>query len=416
MKDIQKSSKIAFESSQQAKSSENEENDFDKAASGLKIVLIFKLISKFVSLFLTFAVVRNVSPSIFALTFYFQTLQSFQTFYVKICLRDAALKRVDMTPYSKDSSKTERLYIASARNLLIHGLHQTFAICLSTLFLAYILYSHLDPYFFTSSIMFSVSSIGIATSEIFLVEPTIDFNYSYSSISEAGGLFTNSVIQYLMISSFKCDPCLSFGFSNLSSSVVQFILSIVLITLRNSSIQDKSPDSQYNLSLKVQKLREVEDLPQLENLSVLPNMLENSKSFSLLGFLEQFIDKIYGLIFFNGCDFLGLFTLIDPIVNIFQRFIFQPIDVIIKILTSQSVTYNLYNSSQSKILQMNDPQNPKAVQTHSLIVSIFLGIINVYTIALFFLTSYGFPCMKTAVQLVFGDRWTSDVIFVHHHL
>lgn len=81
-----------------------------KAAKGLSLMLVVKLLSKFLQLFLNFEVIKKVEPTVFGLSTYFVTLTIFQTTLNKVLLPQVYQKRSG----NLDDKKTK----ISAKNLV----------------------------------------------------------------------------------------------------------------------------------------------------------------------------------------------------------------------------------------------------------------------------------------------------------
>ena len=81
-----------------------------KAAKGLSMLLIVKLLNKVLQLFFNFEVIRNVEPKVYGLTVYFNFLVMNQTFLTHSSFRQVYQKRV--------KSVDQETINTSARNLV----------------------------------------------------------------------------------------------------------------------------------------------------------------------------------------------------------------------------------------------------------------------------------------------------------
>ena len=96
--------------------SQNLDKVVGKAAKGLSMLMVVKIISKFLQLFLNFEVIRHIEPKIYGLTVYFNFLIMNQTFLTQSSFREVYQKRV--------KSVDQETVNTSARNLVRDSLLQ----------------------------------------------------------------------------------------------------------------------------------------------------------------------------------------------------------------------------------------------------------------------------------------------------
>lgn len=93
---------------------------FKSAAQGLSLLVLIKLVSKFLQIFLNFAIIRVLDPVIYGYNIYFQALLMFITFLNKDCLQQAYQRRLsgDKKTESKTAKTNEDNILKSSKNLV----------------------------------------------------------------------------------------------------------------------------------------------------------------------------------------------------------------------------------------------------------------------------------------------------------
>lgn len=282
------------------------EHTVKKAAKGLSLIMTLKLFTKFLQLFLNFAVVRMIDPEVYGLSFYFIMMTNLQTFLVKDCLREASQKRSSEGVSTLTSRK-------SSRNLIVFGFYFTIVLTI-VLFTGFsYFYSSMHRFFILSCAFFSLSSILQIYGEACLVYPILDFNYNISALSESVGFTVNTLLQFGLIRLLDIDACLAFGISIIISSLVR--IGIIIYMCKR--------EHDYPVGLTLEKIQFVKG----KNGFVLPEMATMAKQVSFISFLASFTDQFYVSLFLKNTSFIGKIALIKNFSNVVIRFIFSPIDV-----------------------------------------------------------------------------------------
>lgn len=87
----------------------SDDNTVKKAAKGLSLMLVVKLLSKFLQLFLNFEVIKKVEPAVFGLSTYFVTMSIFQTTLNKVLLPQVYQKRSGKSDDEKTKISSKNL-------------------------------------------------------------------------------------------------------------------------------------------------------------------------------------------------------------------------------------------------------------------------------------------------------------------
>ena len=87
----------------------SDDNTVKKAAKGLSLMLVVKLLSKFLQLFLNFEVIKKVEPAVFSLSTYFVTMSIFQTTLNKVLLPQVYQKRSGKSDDEKTKISSKNL-------------------------------------------------------------------------------------------------------------------------------------------------------------------------------------------------------------------------------------------------------------------------------------------------------------------
>lgn len=197
---------------------------------------------------------------------------------------------------------------------MIIGFYISSAICFVLMVVFSHIYGDMHPHIKTTFIFYTVANIIHAWTEVCLVDPILDFEYEFSTYSEAIGFSTFTFMQWILIVLVKYEPCTSFGISTLISAVLRFG---VVVYLSNKS-------GKYGVFFSLEKTSyEGEEGEKYVN----QDMVDLSKQSASASFVLSMLREVYYISFLSGATFMGQLTLIRSFGNLIQRFVFAPINV-----------------------------------------------------------------------------------------
>lgn len=103
---------------------------------------------------------------------------------------------------------------------MIIGFYISTAVCLFLNFLFGHLYGSQHENIQNTFLLYTIGNIINAWIEVTLVEPILDFEYSFSTYSEAIGFSVFTFGQWFFIVFIKYEPCISYGIASLISSLL----------------------------------------------------------------------------------------------------------------------------------------------------------------------------------------------------
>ncbi len=95
-------------------------------------------------------------------------------------------------------------------------------------------FGYLNDKFITTCVLYALSSVLSTHAHALLVEPTLNFQYTILTLSEALGLTFNTFTQFALISVLKYHPLLGYGFAILGSEIIK-IIAILILTKRENN-------------------------------------------------------------------------------------------------------------------------------------------------------------------------------------
>lgn len=197
---------------------------------------------------------------------------------------------------------------------MVIGFYISTAISFGLLALFDYLYSHKHPNMRTSFVVYTIANSIHAYTEACLVEPILEFDYKFSTISEAIGFSVFTFMQWILIVIVKFEPCSSFGISTLVSAVSRFLV-VAYLTIGSEK---------YSVFMTLEKTQYGEEA---ELGYVSQEMVDLSKQSASASFVLSILREVYYISFLSSADFMGQLTLIRSFGNLIQRFIFAPINV-----------------------------------------------------------------------------------------
>lgn len=202
---------------------------------------------------------------------------------------------------------------------MVIGFYLSTAISFGLMFLFNYLYAYKHSSITMTFLLYTIANSLHSYTEACLVEPILDFEYSFSTFSEAVGFSAFTFMQWILIVLVKYEPCISFGISTLLSSIIRF--SVVAFLAMKSG--------KYSVVLSLEKTSyEGEEGEKYVN----QDMVDLSKQSASASFILSMLREVYYISFLSSADFMGQLTLIRSFGNLIQRFIFAPINVIFILL------------------------------------------------------------------------------------